>query len=65
MSAQSFLGDMDLNFSPFLIMIEKWISGLYPTDQKHVKMLTHTCKEQLSSPFDSLETKFDNEDIYF
>ena len=57
-SAQTFLSNVDVKFSPFLAMTEKWI-----LEQKDLKVITHI--EQLHCTIDSLETEFGKETVIF
>ena len=63
MSAQSFLDNAELKFSPFLLMIEQWFEELFEPKQKLIKIVTHT--ENLKLAINSLEMKFGNEDVTF
>ena len=62
-SAQSLLCEEDLQFSPFLEMVEKWIAGLFRNNERNVNIYKHT--DQLRLSIDSLEAKAGDKGITF
>ena len=66
MSAQSFLSDAELKFSPFLTMIEDWIAGLYePNSEKYVKVRRHTDQRKLEIEYLATEAKSSDKRVTF